>query len=49
MFITNTRSANKVKDLLFDVRSNTKDKKQVDAIDAAMDLIDDLLIEGRWS
>lgn len=48
MFIMTKRDANKVKDLLFKASANLKDKKQVEAIDAVVDLIDELIVEGRW-
>ena len=48
MNITSKKSADKVMGLLYEVRANTEDKKQVEAIDAATDLIDELLLEGRW-
>lgn len=48
MYITDKKSADKAMGLLWDARTNLKDKKQIEAIDATMDLIDELLIEGRF-
>lgn len=48
IFITSNKSADKVKEILFSIDQSVITKKQNEAINSAIDLIDNLQIEGRF-
>lgn len=48
MFIDSKRNARKVIGLLMEANQELKDKKQKEAILAVTDLLDELVVEGRW-
>ena len=48
MYINSNKDAEKVIGLLIDAKASLKDKKQEEAINAACDLIDELVLEGRF-
>ena len=48
MYITSNKSAEKVKEILFSIDKSKITKKQDEAINSAIDLIDNLQIEGRF-
>lgn len=48
MYLTSNKSAEKVKEILFGIDETKITKKQSEAINLAIDLIDELQIEGRF-
>lgn len=46
LYIEDEKSADKVKDILISI--SDVNKKQKEAINVAIDLIDELVMEGRW-
>ena len=48
MYITSNKSAEKVKEILFSIDQTKITKKQNEAINLTIDLIDELQIEGRF-